>query len=122
MAETQIKTHKNYIGGQWVESVTGRTYQVHNPAHTDQIIGEFQTSGADDALRAVAAAKEGLAVWAATPAPARASIIFKALEILGRRGDEMAQTITTEEGKPIADAHGEVKRSMNIMEYAAGEG
>ncbi|MCI0901551.1 MAG: aldehyde dehydrogenase family protein, partial [Chloroflexi bacterium] len=62
MAETQIKTHKNYIGGQWVESVTGRTYQVHNPAHTDQIIGEFQTSGADDALRAVAAAKEGLAV------------------------------------------------------------
>ena len=47
MAATQITTHKNYIGGQWVESVTGRTYQVHNPARTDQIVGEFQTSGAD---------------------------------------------------------------------------
>ncbi len=53
MAATTIITHKNYIGGQWVESVTGRTYQVHNPAHKDQIVGEFQTSGADDALRAV---------------------------------------------------------------------
>ena len=63
MAATQITTHKNYIGGQWVESVTGRTYQVHNPARIDQIVGEFQTSGAEDALRAVAAAKEGLVVW-----------------------------------------------------------
>ena len=122
MAATQITTHKNYIGGRWVESVTGRTYQVHNPAHTDQIVGEFQTSGAEDALRAVAAAKEGLAIWGNTPAPARATIIYKALEIMGRRADEMAQTITIEEGKPIGDAAGEVKRSMNIMEYAAGEG
>ena len=81
MAATQITTHKNYIGGQWVDSVTGRTYQVHNPARIDQIVGEFQTSGAEDALRAVAAAKDGLAVWANTPAPARATIIYKALEI-----------------------------------------
>ena len=122
MAATQITTHKNYIGGQWVESITGRTYQVHNPARKDEIVGAFQTSGADDALRAVAAAKEGLAVWAGTPAPARAGVIFKALEIMGRRADEIAQTITTEEGKPIGDAQGEVKRAMNIMEYAAGEG
>ena len=48
MAATQITTHKNYIGGQWVEFVTGRTYQVHNPARIDQIVGEFQTSGAED--------------------------------------------------------------------------
>lgn len=122
MAATQVITHQNYIGGQWVDSVTGRTYQVHNPARTDQVVGEFQTSGAEDALKAVAAAKEGLAVWADTPAPARANIIYKALEIMGRRADELAQTITIEEGKPIGDSQGEVKRSMNIMEYAAGEG
>ena len=53
---------------------------------------------------------------------ARASIIYKALEIMGRRAAEMAETITIEEGKPIGDAQGEVKRAMNIMEYAAGEG
>ena len=97
MAATQITTHKNYIGGQWVESVTGRTYEVHNPARTDQVVGSFQTSNAEDALIAVAAAKEGLAIWANTPAPARAAVIYKALEILGRRTQEMAETITIEE-------------------------
>ena len=122
MSATQVKTHQNYIGGAWVDSVTGRTYQVHNPARTSQVVGEFQTSGAEDALNAVAAAKIGLTVWANTPAPTRSSIIYKALEIMGRRADEMAQTITLEEGKPIVDARGEVKRAMNIMEYAAGEG
>ena len=114
--------HKNYIGGKWVESVTGKTYPVHNPAHINQVVGEFQTSGVEDTLTAVAAAKEGLVTWTNTPAPARANIIYKALEILGRRAEELAETITIEEGKPIADARGEVKRAMAIMEYAAGEG
>ena len=117
-----MAVHKNYIGGKWVESVTGKTYPVHNPAHTDQVVGEFQTSGGEDTLTAVAAAKEGLVTWTNTPAPARANIIYKALEILGRRAEELAETITIEEGKPIADARGEVKRAMAIMEYAAGEG
>ena len=117
-----MAAHKNYIGGKWVESVTGKTYPIHNPAHTDQVVGEFQTSGAEDTLTAVAAAKEGLVTWTNTPAPARANIIYKALEILGRRAEELAETITIEEGKPIADARGEVKRAMAIMEYAAGEG
>ena len=117
-----MAAHKNYIGGKWVESVTGKTYPVHNPAHTDQVVGEFQTSGAEDTLTAVTAAKEGLVTWTNTPAPARANIIYKALEILGRRAEELAETITIEEGKPIADARGEVKRAMAIMEYAAGEG
>jgi len=117
-----MAAHKNYIGGKWVESVTGKTYPVHNPAHTDQVVGEFQTSGVEDTLTAVAAAKEGLVTWTNTPAPARAIIIYKALEILGRRAEELAETITIEEGKPIADARGEVKRAMAIMEYAAGEG
>ena len=122
MAATQVETHRNYIGGKWVESVTGRTYPVHNPAHTDQLVGEFQTSGADDTLHAVAAAKDGLKIWANTPAPARADIMYKALDIMGRRAEELAETITVEEGKPISDARAEVKRAMAIMEYAAGEG
>jgi len=122
MAATQVATHKNYIGGKWVESVTGRTYPVHNPAHTDNLVGEFQTSGAEDTRHAIEAAKDGLKTWTNTPAPARANIIYKALEIMSRRFEELAETITIEEGKPIADARGEVKRAMAIMEYAAGEG
>ena len=122
MTSTAPATHLNFIGGQWVESVSGRTYPVANPAHKGTVLGEFQTSTPEDALRAVAAAKEALEGWANTPAPARAQVLFRALEVMGRRSDELARTITEEEGKPLPDARGEVRRAMNIIEYAAGEG
>ena len=117
-----MATYKNFIGGDWVESISGRRYPVFNPARKTESVGEFQTSTAEDATVAVEAARAALPGWANTPAPGRASVLFRALEIMGRRADEIAQTITTEEGKPIGDAIGEVKRAMNIIEYAAGEG
>ena len=117
-----MAAYKNFIGGDWVESISGRRYPVFNPARKTESVGEFQTSTAEDATVAVEAARAALPGWANTPAPGRASVLFRALEIMGRRADEIAQTITTEEGKPIGDAIGEVKRAMNIIEYAAGEG
>ena len=122
MATSQVTRYNNHIGGKWVESSTGRTYTITNPASNESVLAEFQTSGVDDALKAVDAAHEALAGWANTPAPVRAGILFRAIEILRQRGDDMARTITLEEGKPLSDAQGEVKRSLNIMEYAAGEG
>lgn len=118
----EIKTYQNYIDGAWIDSTSGQTYPVANPAHTDQIVGNFQSSLPQDAENAVAAAHEATKVWGTMPAPQRGAILFKALEIMGCRADEMARAITIEEGKPIADAMGEVKRAMNIIEYAAGEG
>ena len=122
MTTTKVTTYQNYIGGRWVASESGKTYPITNPASKDTVLGEFQTSGEADALQAVAAAQQALPGWAETPAPARASVLFRALEILRQRADDIARTITTEEGKGLADAQGEVKRAMNIMEYAAGEG
>lgn len=122
MTATASSTYQNFIGGKWVDSVSGRTYPIYNPAHKNTALGEFQTSGGDDALTAVEAAHEALAGWSGTPAPARAAILFRALDIMRERADDIARTITLEEGKPIADAEGEVKRAMNIIEYAAGEG
>lgn len=122
MTATGITTYKNYIGGDWTASESGKTYQITNPANKTSVIGEFQTSGAKDALQAAEAANNALAGWAETPAPVRAAVLFRALEIMRQRSDEIARTITIEEGKPLADALGEVKRAMNIIEYAAGEG
>ena len=122
MATSQVTRYNNHIGGKWVESSTGRTYTITNPASNESVLAEFQTSGVADALKAVDAAHEALAGWANTPAPVRAGILFRAIEILRQRGDDIARTITLEEGKPLSDAQGEVKRSLNIMEYAAGEG
>jgi len=122
MTTGNASPYKNHIGGQWVASASGRTYPVTNPARKNDVLGEFQTSTPDDALSAVDAAQNALPGWSQTPAPARAAFLFRALEILRERADDIARTITMEEGKPIADALGEVKRAMNIIEYSAGEG
>ena len=118
----QVPTYRNYIGGQWVESVSGRTYTINNPASKDTVLGVIQASVADDANRAIDAAHAALPAWTSMPAPQRAGILYRALEIMRERQDDLAWTITLEEGKPLPDSQGEVKRAMNITEYAAGEG
>ena len=118
----EIPTYHNFIGGQWVESSSGNTYTIANPASKETVLGEFQRSAEDDANRAVEAAHTALAGWADMPAPQRAAILYRAFEIMRERQEDIAQTITLEEGKPLPDARGEVRRAMNITEYAAGEG
>ena len=122
VASTEIPTYQNYIGGSWVDSASGRTYTITNPAHNEVVLAAFQTSVTEDAERAVEAAHKALPAWAAMPAPQRAGILYRAVELLRERADELAKAITLEEGKPIADARGEVRRAMNITEYSAGEG
>jgi aldehyde dehydrogenase (NAD+) len=123
MTSNSIKQiHKNYIGGRWIDSVSGQHYPVVNPAHTSQVIGQFQASLPQDADNAITAATDAAQAWANTPAPQRGAALYKTLDIMALRTDELAKTITIEEGKPIMDAVGEVKRAMNIIEYAAGEG
>ena len=117
-----VATYKNYIGGRWVASESGSVYPIANPARNSVTLGEFQRSTAADALSAVEAARDASAEWADMPAPARAAVLFKALDVLARRSEELAESITAEEGKTLADARGEVRRAMNIVEYAAGEG
>ncbi len=118
----EVPTYQNYIDGSWVDSASGRTYTIANPAHKDQVLASFQASIPEDAERAVEAANRALPAWAGMPAPQRAGILYKALEIMRERADDIARAITLEEGKPIGDALGEVRRAMNITEYSAGEG
>ena len=120
--DSRAHTYHNYIGGQWVESVSGRTYPITNPASKDTVLGEFQASVDDDANKAIDSAHAALSAWSSTPAPQRAAVLYRALEIMRERQDDIARTITLEEGKPLPDAQGEVKRAMNITEYAGGEG
>ena len=122
MTASQARVFKNFIGGEWVSSESGRTYQITNPARKSSVVGEAQESTEGDSMRAVASAAQALAGWTETPAPARASVLFRALGLMEQCSEEMARSITEEEGKPLADARGEVKRAMNVIEYAAGEG
>ncbi len=116
------ETFKNFIGGEWVTATTGETFNNVNPADTRDIVGVFQRSGAEDARRAVEAAKQAQPKWAAIPAPKRGEILFKAANILESRADAVAKDMTREEGKTLPEARGEVGRAVNLLRYFGGAG
>lgn len=113
---------KNFINGKWVESSSHDQMQDLNPANTREVLCTAPLSAAEDARAAVAAAKNAFFAWSHTPAPVRGKLLFRALDILRTRADQLAETLTREEGKTIADSRGEVQRAMNILEFTAGEG
>jgi alpha-ketoglutaric semialdehyde dehydrogenase len=112
----------NYIAGQWVRCKSGKTFPNINPANTTEVIGEFQASGAEDAVVACEAAAKAQAAWAAAPAPRRGEYLFKAAELVESRLAKISEEMTREEGKTLPEAKGEVKRAINILRYFGGEG
>src|SRR6185312_8131748 len=113
---------QNFINGKWVESSSREQMEDLNPANTREVLCASPLSAAEEARSAVAAAKHAFFAWSHTPAPVRGKILFRALDILRTRANELAETLTREEGKIIADSRGEVQRAMNILEFTAGEG
>ena len=119
---SQPTTCPNYVGGRWVESPTGKTLERRNPANHHDLIGYVPLSSREEIRAAVAAAKCALAEWRSTPAPARGKIILRAAQIMTEQKDDLGRLLTREEGKAISESHGELLRSINILEYMAGEG
>lgn len=112
---------RNYVGGAWVASSSGETYEKHSPWRPSQVTGVFQASGADDARAAVGAAATAFPGWAALPAPTRAAYFFKAADALEARVEQVAQDMTAEMGKPLREARMEAARAAAILRYSAGE-
>src|SRR3954449_8995861 len=109
----------NYINGEWVQ---GPTFENRNPANIDEVVGLFVKGSATDVHAAADAAQAAFGAWSSLPGPARGNYLFKVAEILDRRFDEIAADMTREEGKTLPEAKGEVRRSINIFRYFAGEG
>jgi len=114
-----LETFRNYIDGQWVD---GPTFENRNPANTDEVVGLFVKGSAADVARAADAAQAALPGWASMAGPARGALLYKVADILDRRFDSVAAEMTREEGKTLPEAKGEVRRSINIFRYFAGEG
>ena len=115
-------TYKNLIGGQWVASHSGKTFQNINPANHDDIVGEFQQSNTADIDDAVNAAAEAWRTWRLTPAPKRAEILYRCGEILLSRKEQYANDMTREMGKVLAETRGDVQEAVDTAYYMAGEG
>jgi aldehyde dehydrogenase (NAD+) len=117
-----MKTFKNFIAGQWVESSTGEYFENVNPADTSDVIGRFPRSGAEDVERAIASAKEGFELWRRTPAPHRGDVLRRAGDLLAARKDEIADLMTREMGKPLTETRGDVQEGIDTAYYAGAEG
>jgi len=113
------ETYNNYVDGQWVPSETGETFEVVNPADVNDTVGQFQLSSAADIDSAVEAAREAQPPWADRPASERGAFLRAVARELEGRRDELAETLTREEGKTLAEAGGEIDRSIDILYYYA---
>jgi acyl-CoA reductase-like NAD-dependent aldehyde dehydrogenase len=116
------KVLKNFINGEWIESTSGRAFENRNPANTDDLVGMFPASTAEDVDTAVAAASQALESWRLTPAPKRAEILYRAAETLVRRKEDLARDMTREMGKVLAETRGDVQEAIDMTYYMAGEG
>ena len=117
-----MKTFKNFIAGEWVAPDGGEYFDNVNPADTSDIIGRFPLSGASDVEKAVASAQRGFAAWRTTPAPLRGDVMRRVGDLLSRRKDEIADLMTREMGKPLAETRGDVQEGIDTAYYAASEG
>jgi acyl-CoA reductase-like NAD-dependent aldehyde dehydrogenase len=120
-SKTLMTTYRNFIGGKWIESASTRTAQNINPANTDDVLGTIRQATRDEARTAVEAAAGAFRAWRATPAPTRGRIVAKAARLMEENKEELAQLLTHEEGKTIAESRGELQRSINVAEFCAGE-
>jgi len=112
----------NYINGHWVEPKTDNRHQRENPGNTDEIVCSFPDSGAQDVADAVEAAAEAFESWRFVPAPRRAEVLFRAAEIMAARKEDLARDVTTEMGKVLKEARGDVQEGIDMTYYVAGEG
>ena len=117
---TNLPEPRLYIGGAYVDATGGETFDTINPA-TGAVICSVQQAGQEDVDRAVAAAVEGQAVWAAMTGAERGRIMNEAVRILRARNDELAALEVLDTGKPIQEAKVvDVASGADAIEYFAG--
>jgi len=117
-----MKRYRNYVNGEWRDTESGRYAPNVNPAETDEVLGELPLSSREEAADAIAAAAAAQPAWADTPPPERGRVIARVHRLMGERAEELARALTREEGKILREARGEVQKSLNVLEFVAGEG
>ncbi len=121
LADPSLFREQCYIDGQWIGADDGATTSVTNPA-TAAVLGHVPRCGAVETRRAIAAAKQALPGWAATPALQRGKLLRKFADLMIANADDLGRLMTAEQGKPLAEAKGEVAYAASFYEWFAEEG
>ncbi|EXI90993.1 MAG: Succinate-semialdehyde dehydrogenase [NADP(+)] GabD [Candidatus Accumulibacter regalis] len=110
-----------YINGQWAAADSGRSFAVTNPASGEQL-ATVPEMGADETRRAIEAARVAQPAWRAHTAGERAKVLRRWFELLLANQEDLAQLMTAEQGKPLAEARGEIAYAASFIEWFAEEG
>jgi len=117
----KARLHGNYIDGSWRPARSSATFESLDPSDA-HVIGSFAASGDADVADAVAAAKAAFPAWRATPAPRRGEIMYRFAALLAEHKERVSRAMTSEMGKVIAEARGDVQEGIDIAYLMAGEG
>ncbi|MDE2091306.1 MAG: CoA-acylating methylmalonate-semialdehyde dehydrogenase [Gammaproteobacteria bacterium] len=109
----------HYIGGNHLFQKDGRNGPVYEPASGQQV-AQLNFAGQSEVNAAIHAAVTAFPAWAELPPPQRARVLFKYRDLLEREHDSLAELITREHGKTLADAYGELQRGIEVVEFACG--
>ncbi|MCE7483151.1 NAD-dependent succinate-semialdehyde dehydrogenase [Microbacterium profundi] len=109
-----------FIGGQWVDATGGGTFDVRDPA-TNAVIHSIADATPDDGIRALDAAVEAQASWAATPARTRSDILRRTFDLVQEHKEDLALLMTLEMGKPLAESRGEVVYGGEFLRWFSEE-
>ncbi|MCP1335838.1 NADP-dependent succinate-semialdehyde dehydrogenase [Futiania mangrovi] len=110
-----------YINGKWVDADSGKTFEVTNPA-TGEVIATVPDMGVDETRRAIAAADAAWGAWRAKTAKERAVVLRRWFDLMMANQDDLAAIMTAEQGKPLAEAKGEVAYAASFIEWFGEEG
>ena len=120
LKDPSLLRQANLIDGKWVEADNGRTLTVRNPA-TGETIGTVPALGAVETRRAIEAANRALPGWRSMLAKERAAVLRRLFDLMLENQDDLAVILTAEQGKPLAEAKGEIAYAASFIEWYAEE-
>ncbi|HJW54504.1 MAG TPA: NADP-dependent succinate-semialdehyde dehydrogenase [Burkholderiaceae bacterium] len=120
LKDPSLLRQQAYLNGQWCNADNGETFPVTNPA-TGEVIGSVPNMGAAEARRAIVAANEAWRGWRAKTAKERSAVLRKWNDLMLANADDLALIMTTEQGKPLAEAKGEIAYAASFIEWFAEE-
>lgn len=120
LRDPSLLTGKAYIGGAWVAAASGQTIAVTNPANGDVII-DVPAMGAAETRQAIAAAEAAWPAWRALPSSERGRLLETWHRLMLENLEDLARILTVEQGKPLAEARGEIHYSGGFVKWFAEE-
>lgn len=117
-----MEKYDNLVNGKLIPPADDEYFKNINPADSNDIVGLFPTSSAEDIDIAIKSAKEALPLWNELPSPQRGELIYKAGELLLANQERLAKVIVREMGKTMTESMGDIKSSADVAYFMAGEG